>query len=464
MKLLIDKTTVITLDKERRIIKDGAVAVDGDRIVQVGKSDEVRQRFQAERVINASGKITLPGLIDAHSHVVLTLSRGFADDVDFFTWLYDRSYPFQAAMSEEDAYLSALLGCLEMLKTGTTCFAEPGIFLAEGAVRAVEESGLRAVVAKRYMDTIVDANHPQPQRLMAGREEAVERHREFFQRFHGAAGGRIRVWIGMGDPRGNSAELLVALKELADSLATGAEIHVATAVQGVKYVQSQKGLTDVEYLNRLGILGPNMLLIHAAWLTDAEVELIKKHDVKVCHCPGASLHGAYGACSHGKFPELIRGGATVCLGTDLTSNNNSLDMFRAMYQAATCHKEARLDATVISPEQALEMATINGARALMWEDEIGSLEVGKKADLILVDVMRPNWLPLHDFSLVPNMVYSGDGADVDTVIVDGRVIMEGGEVQTLDEKEVLARAQEAGVRIFEKSGLAQRLRSRWPVI
>jgi 5-methylthioadenosine/S-adenosylhomocysteine deaminase len=232
----------------------------------------------------------------------------------------------------------------------------------------------------------------------------------------------------------------------------------------VEYVQQQKGLTDVEYLDRLGILGPNMLIIHAAWLSDAEVELIKKHDVKVCHCPGASLHGAYGACSHGKFPELIEAGATVCLGTDLTSNNNSLDMFRTMYQVATCHKEARLDATLISPEQAVEMATVQGARALMWEDEIGSLEAGKKADIILVNTMKPNWLPVHDFSLVPNLVYSGDGADVDTVIIDGRVIMEGGKVQTMDEKEVLTKAQEAGARIFDKSGLARRLRPRWPVL
>ncbi|MDP2744753.1 MAG: amidohydrolase family protein, partial [Dehalococcoidia bacterium] len=286
MKLLVDRATVITLDSQRRIIKDGAIAIDGNRIVRVGKSAEVRKGFRAEKVIDAGGKVVLPGLIDAHCHVVLTLSRGFGDDVDFFTWLYERSYPFQAVMTEEEAYVSTLLGCLEMMKTGTTCFAEPGIFLAEGAVKAVGESGLRAVLAKRYMDTVVDPKNPQPQRLMASKEEAVERHREFFKRFHGAAGGRIRVWIGMGDPRGNSAGLLKALKELADGYGTGAEIHVAAAVQGVEFVRGRQGLTDVEYLNSLGLLGPNMLLIHSSWLSDAEVELVKKHNVKVCHCPG----------------------------------------------------------------------------------------------------------------------------------------------------------------------------------
>lgn len=463
MKLLIDRTTVITLDKHRRIIKDGAVAIDGNRIVDVGKSDVVRSRFRAERVIDASGKVTLPGLVDAHVHVVLALSRGIGDDVEVFTWLHDRAYPFQTAMTDEEAHISSLLGCIEMVKSGTTCFAEPGSFLAEGAARAVEDIGLRAVVAKRYVDTVVGSKPSLPQESVASREEAVEKHRAFFERLNGSAGGRIRVWIGMGNGRETSPSLLKALKNLADSCRTGADIHVAATPQGVERLRDREGVTEVEHLDRLGILGPNVLMIHCNWITDGEVELAKKHDAKVCHCPGASLHKGFGACSHGKVPELVKAGVTMGLGTDVASHNNSLDMFRAMYQVATCHKEARLDPTLISPEQALEMATIGGARALLWDDEIGSLDAGKKADLILVNIMKPNLLPYNDFSLVPNLVYSGDGADVDTVIVDGRIIVEKGTVQTVDEKEVLATAQKAGVRVLQKSGLSGKLRPRWPV-
>lgn len=465
MNLLIENGIILTLDKERRILKNGAVIVEGDVIKAVGKANETVKTFHPQQVINAENKIVMPGLIDCHSHVVSSLGRGFGDDVDLFTWLYDRSFPFQAALTKEDAYVSSLLGCLEMIKTGTTCFVEPGHFLAESAARAVEETGIRAVLAERYMDTIADTERPQPKRLMvANVEEAIKRYESFFQEYNGAADGRIRVWFSMGDPRGSSDGLLVAIKRLAEKFAVGVQIHVAGNKEAVDYFRQRKGVTEVEFLHKLGILGSDMLIIHAGWLTAQEVELVRQYDVKVCHCPGASMHSAQGSCFHGKFPELIKGGVTICLGTDVTSNNNSLDMFRAMYQAATCHKESRMVADLVSPEQSLEMATINGARSIMWDDQIGSIEVGKKADIILVDTKKPHWLPLQDFSLVPTLVYSGDGMDVDTVIIDGKIVMANKELKTVNEKEILEKAQRIGVNIFKKAGLYKKLKPRWPVI
>ncbi len=462
MSILVDRGTVVTVDKDRRIIRDGAIAIEEDKIVAVGKSEEVKRTFQAERIIDAQDKLIIPGLIDAHLHFVKTISRGIADDIDFFSWLYDRTFPFEAAMSEEDAYLGALLGCIEMIKTGTTCFAELGGYRMESGARAIEEAGVRGIIAWRCVDTIVDEKRPMPGVTISTAEDAVRRNEELFDRFDRAAGGRIRVWFGIADPRAASDDLIVKVHKKAKELNTGIEIHVAAAEEAVRWLVEHKGKPDIEYLESLGVLGPEMLIVHAGWITPEAVKIISRHDVKVCHCPGASMHGAYGSCSRGKFPELIEQGVTVCLGVDTAAENNSLDMFRAMYQAATCHKEARLDNSLISPEQALEMATINGARALMWEDEIGSIEVGKKADLVLIDIKKPNWLPIYDFSTIPNLVYSGDGADVDTVIIDGKIVMEGREIKTLDERKILTRVQEAGARILARSGLDRKLKPRWP--
>ncbi len=463
MKLLINKGTLVTVDRERRIIKDGAVAIDGDRIIAVGKSDEVQQEFRAERTINARDKLVLPGLVDAHMHLVQTLSRGVADDVDLYSWLYDRVFPFESSLSEEEAYLSALLGCMEMVRTGTTCFADPGGNQIESAPRAIEQAGLRGIIAWRGVDTTVDEKRPIATPVKASTEEVVTRNEALFKRFNGTAQGRIRVWFGLADCRAASERLIVRTAEKARELGTMVEIHIAGTEECVRHVIEHQGTTEIKYLQRLGVLGPDMLIIHAGWITAEEVPIIKEYDIKVCHCPGASMHGAYGSCSQGKFPELLEAGVTVALGVDSATANNSLDMFRAMYQAATCHKEARLHPSLVSPEQSLEMATINGARALRWEDEIGSLEVGKKADLILVDVSGPHWLPRQDFSLIPNLVYSGSGADVNTVIIDGAIVMEGREMKTVDEERVLAEVQKAGRQVLKRTGLEDKLRPRWPV-
>jgi 5-methylthioadenosine/S-adenosylhomocysteine deaminase len=198
-----------------------------------------------------------------------------------------------------------------------------------------------------------------------------------------------------------------------------------------------------------------------AVLTDDEVKMLKDHDVKICHNPGATLHGAYGAAVIGKFPEMLEMGITIGMGCDSSAANNSLDMFRTMYEVATVHKEIRLVPDLIPPEKALEMATIDGARALQWENEIGSLEKGKKADVIIVDTHRSNWVPMHDFSIVPNLVYAGEGADVETSIIDGRIVMEKRKILTVDVESILKRAQNAAAEIIAQ--LPYRIEPRWPI-
>ncbi|MEM3021256.1 MAG: amidohydrolase family protein, partial [Candidatus Caldarchaeum sp.] len=239
----------------------------------------------------------------------------------------------------------------------------------------------------------------------------------------------------------------------------------AVTKEQMEWVRKRTGRTTVEYLDSLGVLGPHWLLIHMGWITDKEVKLLKDRDVKVAHVPGASMKGAYGSIAFGKFPELISSGVTVCLGCDSCAANNSLDMFRAMYLAASAHKEVRYDPDLILPEEALEMATIQGARAVGMESQVGSIEKGKRADLIIVNPNSSNWIPNHEFALIPNLVYSAEGRDVETVMIDGRVVMENRRMTTVDEQKVLEESQKSSERILdrleEKFGL--KLSPRWPI-
>ena len=256
-------------------------------------------------------------------------------------------------------------------------------------------------------------------------------------------------------------ELYLQIHKLAARDKVLVQMHAAVNRAQVDWVKTHTGKTTIEYMDSIGILGPNWVLTHMAILSEKELRMLKEKDVKVCHNPGASMHGAYGACIVGKFPEMIAMGITVVLGTDSSSANNSLDMFRAMYEVATAHKEIRLVPDLIPPEKALEMATIDGARALMWNDEIGSLEKGKKADVIVIDSHRPNWIPMHDFSIVPNLVYSGSGDDVETVIIDGQIVMENRQFKTINPNDVLEEAQKCTEKIVSK--LAYKIKPRWKI-
>jgi 5-methylthioadenosine/S-adenosylhomocysteine deaminase len=462
--LRIDGGTVITMDGTRRILLDGAVAIDGDRIVAVGKRETIAPAHPAPEVLDARGKLVLPGLVNTHLHHVQTLARGLGDDVDGNTWAYKRIWPYEVVLTEEDAYASALLSCLEMIRTGSTCAADPGGYRMDGVGRALEESGVRGILAwagmDRYPSIFVPPDGLPGKTDTAGALGAME---GVVRRWHGRAGGRIRGAYGVRIDVNASPELLEDAHRLAERDGVLVEMHTQTNQARLAWMRETLGHSTIELLESRGLLGPRWLLIHCVHLTNAEVELLHRRDARVSHNPGASTHGCYGAFSRGKFPEMIAKGVTVGLGCDSTAANNSLDMFRAMNLAATVHKEVRLVPDLIVPEKALEMATIDAARAIGWDDEIGSLEAGKKADVIVVDARRPNLVPAHPFSIVPNLVYSGDGADVETTIVDGRVLMEERRFLTLDPSAVLDRAQSAAERIVRQLPYPEALRPRWPV-
>jgi 5-methylthioadenosine/S-adenosylhomocysteine deaminase len=348
-------------------------------------------------------------------------------------------------MDAQDVRVSVQAACLEMIKSGTTGFTEacahPLHIDAAGA--AMEESGLRANLTRSTLD-VQQKDWTVPSPFLMSTERHLAETAAMIGRWNGAGNGRISAWCGWRHKYDTSRELLVALVALAREHGVGLHGHLSTRHYG-----------EVEDLDRLGILGPEFLLAHAIRYTARELELIQRYDVKIDHNPGASMHGAYGSAVAGQFPEMIEKGICVGLGCDAAPSGNFLDMVQAVRLAATLHKEVRQDASVISAAQALYMGTTDGARACRWED-VGVIAPGKKADVIVMDMMQPHLLPVHD--VISNIVYCGTGRDVVTTIVDGRILMEDRRVLAFDERKVMGEAMERADQV--KARWARKQQSR----
>jgi 5-methylthioadenosine/S-adenosylhomocysteine deaminase len=452
---------VVTVDADRRIVRNGSVVIRGSRIERIVKATDVSAGELRGRVIDAAGKIVMPGLIDTHIHTTKQLNRGLADDVELRDHLLERQFPFEAQMDEEDAYWSSLAAALELIRSGTTCFIEAGNHYPDATGRAIEESGLRGIVARTASDLEGSAQGSLPERLFRERtEDILAKSTATVERWNNAADGRIRAWFQVRITYLGSDHLCRELKRLADQYGVGLEAHCTTSWENRQTVYRQYGMSELRRLERLDVLGPNVMLIHMGWVEDADLHLLRDHDLKISHCPGSSLHASMGSIINGKIPTYLAMGVTVGLGSDSAGSNNSLDMFRNMYLEGA-HKEVHHDARLLPAESVLEMATRNGARVALWDDEIGSLEPGKRADVILVDTDRPEMQPVHN--PVSNLVYSANGACVDTTIVDGRVLMEGRRVLTLDAPRILSEATRRAPEIVRRAGMEAFARPRWPM-
>lgn len=452
---------LLTLDRERRIIRDGAVAVRDGAIVAVGKTDEVARAHPAARVIDARGRVVTPGLIDSHIHTTFQMSRGLADEVGSKRFLFERMYPYEAALTPEDALASIRLGVLELVKNGVTTFIDAGNYEPELTADVVGAAGLRCVVARSAFDVTKSAMGVLPPAFIETTDQALERAEAVVQKLHGAHGGRVHAWFQFRGLNNSTDRLIVELKRLADRHGVGVQTHACFARDTMESSKAGHGVTEIERLARLGVLGPNVLLVHVGWATERERALLAEHDVKIVAAPSSSLHNAYGNIVQGHMPELLDAGVAAGLGSDHASSG-IVDILQEMFLVACAYKETREDAAVMPPERALEMATIHGARCALREREVGSLEPGKRADLVLFDTARPEWQPLYN--PVANLVYSATGRSVDTVIVDGRVIVERGRALTLDEDAIIEAARRRAPAILERTGLAARIAPRWPVI
>lgn len=410
--------------KQSLLIKDDLIAEISDSI------DDAN----VDKIIDAEGKILLPGLINTHTHLSMTLFRGLADDLSLDTWLNDHIWPMEANLNGEYCYIGALLGAVELIKSGTTTFSDM-YFYMEDVARAVEDAGIRAVLSYGMID-FGDAER---------REAEIKQNLDLFKACNGMADGRIKVFFGPHSPYTASEELLIKVRQLADEYNMGIHIHVSETQKEINDVSEEKGLRPFEYLDKIGFLGPDVLAAHCVWLSDNEIEIIKKHGVKVSHNPCSNMKLASGISPVSK---LIENDVCVSIGTDGASSNNNLDLIEELKTASLLQKVSTLDPKVLSSDEAIEMATIKGAEALGLSDEIGSIEVGKKADIILIDTNSANMVP-DSSSLSSNVIYSANGSNVDTTICNGKVLMENKKLTVLDEDEIYAKARQAIVELKE---------------
>ncbi|MBO6122236.1 MAG: amidohydrolase family protein [Methanobrevibacter sp.] len=404
--------------KQSLLIKDDLIAEIADEI------DE----SNADKIIDAEGKILLPGLINTHTHLSMTLFRGLADDLSLDSWLNDHIWPMEANLNGDYCYIGALLGAVELIKSGTTTFSDM-YFYMEDVARAVEDAGIRAVLSYGMID-FGDAER---------RENELNENLELFKNCNGMADGRIKVFLGPHSPYTASEELLIRTRELADEYNMGIHIHVSETQKEIDDVSAEKGLRPFEYLEKIGLLGPDVVAAHCVWLSDEEIDIIKKHDVKVSHNPCSNMKLASGISPVSK---LIENDICVSIGTDGASSNNNLDLIEELKTASLLQKVATLDPKVLSSDEAVEMATIKGAEALGLDSEIGSIEVGKKADIILIDTNAANMVP-DSSNLTSNIIYSANGSNVDTTICNGKILMENKKLTVLDEDEIYAKAKQA---------------------
>ena len=453
---------VITMDPDRRLIRDGAVAIGKDRILAVGKTADLKTRYSSARTLEAKDKIVLPALINTHLHHTQQLARGLADECEIERWLVERIYPYEAAMTKEEARISALAGHLDMIKNGTATYIDPGGYYPDETAIVTGETGLRGIITRSTLDIHSSTYGAIPKNLTSDdTQQALKEGEEIVKRWHNAFDGRLRAWFGLRSMRNCSDNLCRGVKELADQYGVGVEAHVLGSHPNIWASISRFGITDVERLERLGVLGPNWLMVHMGWVSPHEVHLLKKYDIKISQCPAASMHGSSGRSYHGSFTEMHQLGVCVSIGTDSSPEGNFGDIVRNMYLASCTAKDQQLDAQLMPASTVLDMDLRNGARAALWEDEIGSLEEGKKADVVLFDIQRPEWQPLHD--PVSTLIYSATGASADTLIVNGQIIMEGRRVLTMDEEAVLKESQTVAESLVRRAGLERLSAPRWPV-
>ncbi len=451
--ILIEHATIVTVDRDRRILADGSILVDGAHIAAVGRSNDVRAPRAPDRVIDGRRRVVCPGFVDTHVHLSEHLNRGLLlDDIPVDRYLPDWLIPLYSVMTPEEEAASAALAMVEMIRTGTTTFCEAGTLFDVGAVAdAVESIGIRAVLGRWTWDLPAASG-----RMRQTTDEAIGANEKMLAEVDGRAGGRIHAWpllLGFGTC---SDRLMQAASVLAERHRVG---------WGMMHLASHPSRRTVDRiplarLDELGVLGPRTKLAHMVYVDDADIDLLARRGVKVAHCPTAGLKHTKGLAAHGRFPEMLARGVCVSLGGDSGNGSNHFDTLRLMHLVAMIYKDARLDVRVISPEQALEMATVRGAEALGLEHEIGSIEVGKRADLVLYDLDTPEWRPL--LNPLNNLVYAATGSSVRTVLIDGRPVLEDGQLTTIDERTLFDRVERLSREQIARAGLT--VESAWPVI
>ncbi|MBQ9364768.1 MAG: amidohydrolase [Schwartzia sp.] len=401
------------------------IAIDGNKIVKVGKADE---SFKADVTIEAKGKMAVPGFVNAHTHASMTLLRSYADDMNLMDWLQNKIWPIEAKMKKNDIYWGAMLAGVEMIRTGTTTFADMYGDMDKVAEMSIE-SGMRSVLSRGIIGVAPNG------------EQAFEENKALFRDYNGAGDGRVTVMYGPHAPYTCPPDFLRRVAEQAKLDKAEVHIHLSETKGEVADCLRDHKVTPFGLMEETGILSCGVLAAHSVHVNDDDIALMKKYDVRVAHNPGSNMKLASGVAP---VPKMLKAGVTVGLGTDGASSNNNLDMLEEVRLAALLHKVNELDPLAVPAAEALRMATVYGAKAVGVKN-LGEIKEGELADIVLFDMSGAEWCP--QFDLVSLLVYSASAHDVDTVIVDGKILMEKKELKTLDEEKILFEAREAAKRI-----------------
>lgn len=446
--ILIENGSIVTVNDSNNVYKKGYVFIEDDLIKSVGAGEAPAQYHSADVVIDARLMAVMPGMVNAHTHLFQTFIRGLADDKPLLEWLKAAIWPVAQALTVEDAHTAALLGIVENIRGGATSIidhqyihTEPGN--DDGICRAAAESGIRFMLARGWADQDYHSA------FMETQEQIINETTRLHEKWH-SSDGRIKVEFAPLIPWGCTDDTMRRTHEISKKWGMGTHIHVAETKTEVDINLEKRGSRHIEWLAELGVLDSQMQLVHSVWLEDNEIDLIAEHDAVVVHCPVSNMYLASGVA---RVPEMLSRGITVALASDGPGSNNNQDMLELLKTTALLHKVNSLNATILLPKDILQMACRGGAAAFGLPDQIGSLEPGKKADIVLVDLNTPMAMPVH--SVPSALVYNLSNRDVDTVIVDGRILMQDKEILFLDETALLERGRNICSALFKRAGIVE---------
>jgi 5-methylthioadenosine/S-adenosylhomocysteine deaminase len=462
--IISDIDWLITIDSGRRVIRDAAIVVDQSKIVAIEKSAEIARRYSGKQTVDGRRTVATPGFIDCHLHSSFQLSRGLADEANAQSFLFDRMYPYEAALEGDDVRISATLAAAELLKHGVTCFIDPGNYHPEASVEGIMATGIRAIVSRSSFDLTKSVLGILPERMIESTDTALERAEAVLARYANSgdksANARLGASASFRGLNNASDELILGLDKLARKFGTLLQTHACFSYSTHDSSVARTGMAEIERLEALGVIDERMLIVHSGWLEPQELAILAKRKPSLVCAPSSSLHNGYGNFLFGKLPELIALGVNVAIGSDHASSG-IVDMPQEVRLACCCYKETRINPRVMPPETGLEMATRNGAKAALMDDRIGSIEVGKEADIVLFDTNRPEWQPL--INPVSNLVYSATGDSVRDVFVAGEHVVADGRLTRIDEEKLYAEIPVAVARFGKHLKLDQMVQLRWPV-
>ncbi len=431
LDLLIKNIDIITMDDNNPVIEGGFIGILGNKISLV--TGTLPDNVSAQKEMEGKGMLAMPGFVNSHSHSAMTLLRNYADDMPLETWLFDNIFPVEARLTDKDVYWGTMLGITEMLKSGVTAFADMYMFMDDVA-RAVTETGIKANLCKSPV-----------QFFEGGELKRLDKSQgtiDYYNQYHNSADGRIKVFVEIHSTYMFNEKTLTNAAELAKQLNTGIHIHILETAAEVESSKRDYGMTSVEICNKTGVLDVPVLAAHCVHLTDSDLKIMKEKGCSIAHNPTSNLKLGSGIA---RVPEMLKSGINVCLGTDGAASNNNLNMFEEVNLAALIHKGVSMDPQLMRAQEVLKMGTCNGAAAIGFNDT-GKIIEGMKADIILLNTDKPHFYPKNN--LLSSVVYSAQASDVETVIIDGRVIMEDREFSTIDEEKIKYEVHSLSKKLF----------------